>query len=403
MDRWWVVLCALCACALEPRSHEPASEQAITNGSADLGDPAVVALVDTMDQVGCTAAVIGPHTAITAAHCFLGPKPRTLRIFAGSTLADSVATPVSNVRLHPAFDPATLAHDLAMVTFRDELPVTPLALEPRPIDATLVGTDVRIVGFGTTSGSGADGGSKREGTARITSVDAEELVAMANPSQPCRGDSGGPALLADDAIAAVVSRGDAACADHATYARIDVARAVLVDPYLASTAPATAHTGDACFFAGHCAEGPCLVTSDDPLLWFCSQACARDADCPAAMVCARDGCRYPEPSPGALGAACERDDECTSALCRNAVCTISCLANPDACPAHFECRRTGALQFCYATPDDASCAGCSSGSQAPVWLVLIYFVRGRRTGRSSSRDGSRVARSDRAPENRAGS
>ncbi|HEY5924679.1 MAG TPA: trypsin-like serine protease, partial [Kofleriaceae bacterium] len=219
--------------------------------------------------------------------------------------------------------------------------------------------------------------------------------------QPCRGDSGGPAFLGANAIAGVVSRGDGACSDHVTYTRIDTARAALVNPYFVDTAPASVHTGDACFYEGHCVEGPCLQTKDDPLLWFCSQPCDGDGDCPAAMECASDGCRYRVPSPGALGHVCARDEECESDMCREAVCTISCQVDATVCPADFECRHTGALQYCFAKPAD--CGSCSSGSHAPLWLVFIYFVRRRRTGRASFRRGSRAARSDTARETRSGS
>jgi V8-like Glu-specific endopeptidase len=373
MRRTLLLLCALAACAA-PASNT--SEQAITNGAIDSGDPAVVAMIDDSDRVVCTASVIGTHTAITAAHCFAGKSARTLRLFAGTAIADGgTFTQVADARTHPSFDAPTFMHDIALLTFRDELPVAPLAIDTRAINTSLVGTSFRVIGFGTTSGATGDGGTKREGTARISDVQAEEFTAMPNPSQPCRGDSGGPALLSTDAVAGVVSRGDGACADHATYARIDVARAVLVDPYIAETAPGTAHTGDACFYAGHCAEGDCLQTHDDPLLFFCSKPCSRDDDCPAAMECASDGCRYPEPSPGALGSPCQQNEECTSDACRESVCTVSCVLDPDACPAGFECKRTGAMQFCFAKPD--SCGDCNGGSGTswPLCLVMLYFAR----------------------------
>jgi hypothetical protein len=183
------------------------------------------------------------------------------------------------------------------------------------------------------------------------------------------------------------------CTDHAVYARIDVARAALVDPYIAETAPGTAHTGDACFYDGHCAEGPCLQTHDDPLLYFCSQTCTRDTDCPAAMECAADGCRYPEPSPGALGSPCEQDAQCTSTTCREGVCTLACLVDPTVCPEGFECRALESSQFCFAKADDSGCGGCTSGAHAPLWLVIIWFARARRSGRTTRRRDSRAARS----------
>jgi hypothetical protein len=377
MPRALVLLCTLGACA----AHESSSAQPITNGSEDTGDPAVIAVVDANNTVVCTATVIGPHTAITAAHCFAGKSPRALRVFfGGAVAAGDTFSAVADARNHPAFDAAMFAHDIAMLTFRDESPATPLGFDTRAIDSSLVGINFSVVGFGTTTSTTADSGSKRIGTARMSAVEAEEFTAMPNPSQPCRGDSGGPAFLAPSVIAGVVSRGDGACADHATFARIDVARAALVDPYLAQTAPGTAHAGDACFYAGHCAGGDCLQTHDDPLLWFCSKPCSGDADCPAAMECAGDGCRYPEPSPGALGSSCEQNAQCTSDACRESVCTISCVLDPSVCPAGYECRSTGGMQFCFAEP--AGC-GCASGTSVPVWLILViawWCFRSRRNG-----------------------
>jgi hypothetical protein len=395
--------CTLSACASPPPTTR--ASQAVTNGAADAGDPAVIALVDSEDTIGCTASVIGPHTAITAAHCLAGRDPRGLRAMFGSSLADGTFVAIADARLHPAFDGTSFAHDVAMLTLREPSPVPPLALDMRTIDASLVDTTFTVVGFGTTAAASSDGGAKRVGTARISDVLPEELTAVPDPSQPCRGDSGGPALLSPDAVAAVVSRGDTACSDHAIYARIDVARAALVDPYLADTAPGAVHTGDACFYEGHCAEGPCLQTHDDPLLYFCSRACTHDSDCPDAMTCASDGCRYPEPSPGALGSPCAGDAECTSGTCRDELCTVSCFADPDVCPTDYACRGDGLSRYCVAVDDDG-CGGCASGGGAPAWLVILGFIccaRAGRSGRSASRRGSRAARSRGARRSRAGS
>jgi len=391
MRRWLLLSCTLVACA----ARESDGEQAVTNGTAATGDPAVAAIVDGSGTIGCTATVIAPHTAITAAHCFVSRNPRTLSLLFGASREQPTAiTPISDARSHPSFDPSTLAHDVALMTFRTEAAAT-LALDPRTIDGTLVGTDVRVVGFGATSGTAGDAGTKREGIARISDVQADEFTAMPNPSQPCRGDSGGPVFLGStvaDVIAGVVSRGDAACVDHAVFSRIDVARSVLVDPYLADIAPGTAHTGDACFYEGHCAEGPCLQTHDDVSLYFCSKSCTRDSDCPDAMKCASDGCRYPTPSPGALGYACDQDVDCSSEMCRESVCTVMCLLDPAVCPSGFECRGAGPSSYCFAKPDD-DCGSCTTGTGAPLWIVVIWFVRARRSGRSSSRRDSRAVRS----------
>jgi secreted trypsin-like serine protease len=369
--RGWLWL-ILAACATPPAGT---AAQAVTAGSDDPADPAVVAIVDPAGQTLCTASAIGPHTGITAAHCFGGPPARTLQIVFGSMVGSGgVTAHVADARPDPAFDPSTFAHDVAVFTFREMAPVAPLALDARTIDATLVGTTFAAVGFGST-GSAADEGVKRTGTAQISDVQATELATVADPSQPCAGDSGGPMLIAPDAVAAVVSHGDAACMDHAIYARIDVERASLVDPYIAATAPGSAHTGDACFYDGHCADGPCLQTKDDPLLYFCSRTCTHDSDCPAAMTCGADGCRYPEPSPGALGSPCTTDAQCTSNTCHLKACTVSCFGTPEVCPAGYECRGQDLSQYCVAVPQ--GCGGCASGSGAAgAWIIVGFVLAG---------------------------
>ncbi|HEY5927551.1 MAG TPA: trypsin-like serine protease [Kofleriaceae bacterium] len=227
--------------------------QPVTNGTAAAGDPAVIALVNASDQVICTAAVIGPHTAITAGHCVGGRDPRTLRIFIGSTLGEAgTFIAVSDARTHPQFDPG--GRDIAMMTLRESAPVAPLELAG-PVDASLVGTMIRVVGFGLTAGNLSDAGIKREGTARIAAVRTEELIAVPDPSLSCLGDSGGPALLPAGTIGGVVSRVDSLCVDHAVYTRIDIAQDPLIQPYLAETAPGAAGEGEPCFYAAHCTAG----------------------------------------------------------------------------------------------------------------------------------------------------
>jgi len=380
-------LFALAACNSVAQTAQP-----ITNGALDSADPAVMALVDAEDVVGCSATLIAPHTGVTAAHCLAGRDPRTLRAFFGSSFADGgTLINVSDARIDPAFDGATLLHDVALITLRDEGPATPLALDTRTVDTTLINKTVRVVGFGATADGAADTGIKRTGTARISDVQPDEIFAVPAPSQPCRGDSGGPALFTDTEIVAVVSHGDSACVDHAVFARLDTERD-LVDTYIADTAPGTAQTGNPCFYDMHCAEGPCLQTKDDPLLYFCSRACANDDECPPAMRCADDGCRYPEPSPGALGSTCERDDDCTSQRCYEQACTISCFVDANVCPDGFECVGVGGLT--YYCLEKHGCAGCNTGS--PGLAVFILFWLTRRSARSASLRGNRATRSAKA-------
>jgi hypothetical protein len=273
-----------------------ATAQPVTNGEPDSGDAAVVALVNDKYQVVCTAAVIGPHTAITAAHC-LGRAPTTLRVFFGSSIAyGGLYLQVSDARAHPAFNPG--GGDIALLTLRQRAPVTPLALEPA-LAASLVGTTIRVVGFGLTAGGAIDdAGDKRAGTARIAAVQPEELTAVPGPSLTCLGDSGGPALLPAGTIAGVVSRVDAQCIDHAVYTRADTAQDALIRPYLAETAPGAAADGEPCFYADHCAAGLECVGDSETICAPESGCGCRGGKSPSLLLLAlvllycRNGSRY---------------------------------------------------------------------------------------------------------------
>ena len=243
MRRWLIVL-ALAWSA-------DAFAQPVTNALPDTGDPAVIALLNASDQLVCTAAVIAPHTVLTAAHCLAG-KPLTLQAFFGSSVEDGgTKIAVTDARQHPQFDPG--GNDIGVITLADPAPVTPLPLAP-PIDGSLVDTTFRVVGFGTTGALGGEG-VKRLGTAKVAGSSAEDFIAVPDLSLSCLGDSGGPALLAGDAIGGVVSRVDAQCVDHAVYTRVDIAMDVLIQPYLDETAAGAAGEGEPCFYDGHCAAG----------------------------------------------------------------------------------------------------------------------------------------------------
>jgi trypsin len=362
-----VVACLVLAACAAPVST---STQAVTNGSDDASDPAVVALVDDQGNVGCTASVIEAHTVLTAAHCIAAVAPRKIRVWLGG----SAYSQVTGGRAHPMFDPATFANDVAVLTFFDAASVAPLVRETA---APSVGDVIRVVGFGTTSAMASDSTTKRAGSAMISEVDPDAFTVRPAPSQPCHGDSGGPALTAAGTIAGVVSNGDSGCSDHAVYARVDVASA-FIGQYLTDTAPGTASVGDACLYDGQCADGPCLVASDDAELAFCGKPCAGDGACPDAMMCDDGECRYPLPSPGALGSTCTTDADCTSGTCLDGLCTRSC-GPAAACPADFQCG--GAREgYCYAA-EGGGCGGCASGGAPGLVIAFLAFARARRTRR----------------------
>jgi hypothetical protein len=384
--RWGVLLLVAGCGAPAP----DATRAAITNGAADPGDPAVAAVIDASGVVACSGALIAPHVVLTAAHCAIDAGTfDQFRVSFGATASSSGAIALTDARTHPMFDPASFANDLALLALERPGPAAPLALDARPVDASLVGATLTAVGFGTTGPSAGDSGTRRAGAAKVTAVGALDFTAAAAPSQPCVGDSGGPALFASGAttvLTGVVSHGDPGCVDHAVFARVDVAQVGFIQPYLASIAGGTAGVGDRCLFDEQCASASCLAATDDPKRRFCSRPCKSGGDCPPMMTCAPDGCRWPAPSPGALGAGCAQPADCAGGTCYRGACTRTCIASD--CPPGFACTNTSGITFyCLAVPH----TGCSVGGRgSPFALLLVLaallaaFCRSRRGAGGSS-------------------
>ena len=351
----------------------------LTQGAPDDADPAVVAIVRADGVAQCTGTVIAERVVLTAAHCGVQVDPSAYRVFFGAQISGAgITIDIVEAVAHPAYDD-TEAHDLALVLLAEASPSAPVIAASSPPPAQL-----RIVGFGDTAGGALDGDRKREGTTMVTSSTPLSLVLGADPSLPCSGDSGGPAFATDGSIAAVISRGDPDCASYGKATRVDAHLADFIVPYVAATAPGTIDVGERCKYDAHCTSGACVTALDEPLLRYCSTACRRDGDCPEAMTCDHETCRYPVPTPGAIGSTCAATDECVRGECIDAgYCSVRCVSGRDDCPDDFACSHLGGIDFfCTPIPADGGCCDAgSSGSSGAVLCGLLlagYLSRGRR-------------------------
>jgi hypothetical protein len=379
------VLVALAvACTGSPPDAEPSARAAaaITNGADDGADPAVVAIVDGQGQTACSGTVVAPHLVLTAAHCTVPEILQGARaVFGASAGAGDASIPIVAARPHPQFDPSTFANDVALVVLGSTAPASPV---PLGSSAPAVGETVRVVGYGFAAADAAVAGTKRQGTASVSAVADTTFEVTPAPSQPCDGDSGGPALAPSagaEAVVGVTSHGDGACAQHATCTRVDAFAAGFLAPTMASLADGSAPVGSRCLFPEQCSGGAaaCIAAPDDPNVTYCTASCGSSSDCPAGMQCASapggaSQCRYPTPTPGALGASCASDSDCVDGTCTAAgVCGVRCVPGATTCPSGFECDdiEGGIDFFCLPAPAPApqpiARGSCTAAPPSPAF------------------------------------
>lgn len=315
--------------------------------------------------IACTATLIAPRVVLTAAHCLGQDPPNAYAIYVGASLdADPMpqVIAVSGGRAHPDFDATTHANDIAALILERDAPagITPIALHRDPLP-DLTGQLARLVGYGIDSITSTATGTRRQGTAQISELGADDLRMTPSPAMSCHGDSGGPVLYGmPEEIIGVTTWGDPACAEFGVAARVD--RFLdFIQPILdeASAPPRRAF---------------------DPSEPFCSETCASDADCPVETVCfALPGetkhCVYHGLPAGELGDVCTTSNECEDA----------CVAVGDGCRRHVPCMKEP-TDHC-APPGDTGC-GCRAPARsgvATLLLVLATACGARRSRRSRRR------------------
>jgi secreted trypsin-like serine protease len=219
-----VALAALGACS-SPDAAPPLgqAQQPIVRGQLDREHPQVMLLANQSGFV-CSGTLVHVQDRtgflLTAAHCVTeeeegaAPLPaEQFVVIAGNDFRASSATfAVDAIHVHPGYDGAFAADDVALAQLDLGDAVPPAVIPPlSPQEDTLVLNDpLLLVGYGQTE-QVVDNSVRRRVTRHIDGLDDDLIVYSQQDGRgTCFGDSGGPGLVevrGEERVASVTSGG----------------------------------------------------------------------------------------------------------------------------------------------------------------------------------------------------
>jgi hypothetical protein len=183
---------AACGCIIRGAGSESFDEGCLVSS----GFVSRLQLLDEEDNPSyCTAFLIAPRKAITAAHC--------LNEYTFGAVIESAGRkiPVADIQRHPDYKYVSgggSRSDFALITLaEDGGELFGGFAEGYPA----ISKKVFFIGYGAKLPGTTSGGALHSGELEVKSVDAERIFAAAAEGQDfstCVGDSGGPALVIED-------------------------------------------------------------------------------------------------------------------------------------------------------------------------------------------------------------
>lgn len=161
----------------------------------------VGALVAADGGTFCTATLIRPNWAITAAHCLYGKAPSDVSFSTELNSGLDGATVAEALYVHPGYVDSSLDDDIALIKLSANRPEKYLALYSGDREALseLVGVPITHIGYGVTTATGTDAGVKRRVEVTLGEVLEDSIINKnLDVGGFCFGDSGGPGLMYDE-------------------------------------------------------------------------------------------------------------------------------------------------------------------------------------------------------------
>jgi MYXO-CTERM domain-containing protein len=211
------------ACGIDsspPERTRTASQPIIGGAQSEPSEYAATGMLVAGDHLLCTATLIGPDVALTAAHCLTPPVFGTFGFTLDTDASDGVDNVVSASvwHRHPGFDDGvnefldlSIRNDIGVIVLDEPiLDVVPEQVEQEADGAQIdAGAPLALCGYGRVVWHTSSLALKQDAEVFVERSESNEFSTTAVDPQPCNGDSGGP-LFAETPngrrIVGVVSR-----------------------------------------------------------------------------------------------------------------------------------------------------------------------------------------------------